>query len=569
MKAIENEIQPAPSRAAYRAQATKGIFKGKHASEAIKTVDDPLSNVVPVVGAGPEPKDKLLLPILAFKATKYTVLESAGRICVPVVRTGDTSVEARVAYATREGSAKKGQDFAETSGTLEFKPGETEMEVEVKIIDDTAFEEDEDFFIDLTEVKGAGGKGAIMLGLACSARVVIIDDDEPGVLGFEKDQFNVTESKDDHIIKLVVERRMGGTGVIGCSYYTVDESAVEGHDYVKSQGLLTFASGQMCAEVDIGIKALGRYERTESFRVELTDPTGGAKLGGEAKDGICTVFIEADLQRKEKLDRMMSVMKVNWDKSKTGHSNWVDQFRDAIALFPGDDEDESPPKPTILDYTMHIVAVPWKLLFAFVPPTDYCGGWVCFGSSLIAIGVTTAVIGDLAMLLGCTMNCPDELTAITFVALGTSVPDTFASQMAAVKDPNADNSVGNVTGSNSVNVFLGLGLPWMIASIYWESAGSNDMWDEKYGSQSYNWLNDVKKGDAVFVVEAGSLAFSVIVFSACACVCMGVLYLRRLFCDGELGGPKNLKLATAAFFVLLWFVYIGLSAWKIFDNQDD
>lgn len=30
----------------------------------------------------------------------------------------------------------------------------------------------------------------------------------------------------------------------------------------------------------------------------------------------------------------------------------------------------------------------------------------------------------------------------------------------------ADNSVGNVTGSNSVNVFLGLGLPWTMAAIY-------------------------------------------------------------------------------------------------------
>jgi hypothetical protein len=52
------------------------------------------------------------------------------------------------------------------------------------------------------------------------------------------------------------------------------------------------------------------------------------------------------------------------------------------------------------------------------------------------------------------------------VALGTSLPDTFASKSAAVGDKNADNAIGNVTGSNSVNVFLGLGLPWVIATIY-------------------------------------------------------------------------------------------------------
>lgn len=30
----------------------------------------------------------------------------------------------------------------------------------------------------------------------------------------------------------------------------------------------------------------------------------------------------------------------------------------------------------------------------------------------------------------------------------------------------ADSAVGNVTGSNSVNVFLGLGLPWVMSAQY-------------------------------------------------------------------------------------------------------
>jgi Ca2+/Na+ antiporter len=66
-----------------------------------------------------------------------------------------------------------------------------------------------------------------------------------------------------------------------------------------------------------------------------------------------------------------------------------------------------------------------------------------------------------------TVGLKDEITAITFVALGTSLPDTFASKTAAANEKTADNAIGNVTGSNSVNVFMGLGIPWMIASIYW------------------------------------------------------------------------------------------------------
>merc|ERR1719428_1733705 len=50
-------------------------------------------------------------------------------------------------------------------------------------------------------------------------------------------------------------------------------------------------------------------------------------------------------------------------------------------------------------------------------------------------------------MMGCTMGVPNEVTAITFVALGTSLPDTFASKTAAVQDEYADASIGNVTGS--------------------------------------------------------------------------------------------------------------------------
>lgn len=44
--------------------------------------------------------------------------------------------------------------------------------------------------------------------------------------------------------------------------------------------------------------------------------------------------------------------------------------------------------------------------------------------------------------------------------------DTFASKVAAIQDKYADASVGNVTGSNAVNVFLGIGVAWSIAAIY-------------------------------------------------------------------------------------------------------
>merc|ERR1719330_631379 len=108
------------------------------------------------------------------------------------------------------------------------------------------------------------------------------------------------------------------------------------------------------------------------------------------------------------------------------------------------------------------------VLFSLIPPTIFAGGWLCFVFCLVFIAVVTAVIADLAALFGCVLGVPDIVTAITFVALGTSMPDLFASKVAAQEDPTADASIVNVTGSNSVNVFLGLGLPWTIAAFYWQ-----------------------------------------------------------------------------------------------------
>ena len=117
------------------------------------------------------------------------------------------------------------------------------------------------------------------------------------------------------------------------------------------------------------------------------------------------------------------------------------------------------------------------------------------------------------------------------------VSDTFASKVAAVGDEYADASIGNVTGSNAVNVFLGIGVAWSVAAVY-------------------HWANGNE-----FRVNPGSLAFSVTIFCCCAFIAITVMLIRRRpFIGGELGGPRLWKIATAALFFSLWGVYIILSS---------
>lgn len=184
----------------------------------------------------------------------------------------------------------------------------------------------------------------------------------------------------------------------------------------------------------------------------------------------------------------------------------------------------------------HFLTITWKVLFALVPPTKWGGGWPAFLCALTFIGGVTAIVGEVASMFGCVLGLPDSVTAITFVALGTSLPDTFASMTAAKSSDHADSAISNVTGSNSVNVFLGLGLPWVIASTYQES---------------YN--------DAEYETPPGNLAYSVTVFVICSLVCFATLLIRRKVIGGELGGPRKSAWGSCFFLISLWVIYITLS----------
>lgn len=72
-----------------------------------------------------------------------------------------TPLAVTVAFATRDGSAKAGSDYAAASGRLTFKPGETRKVVPVTIMGDEVVEENETFSFALAEpVNARLGRGA-------------------------------------------------------------------------------------------------------------------------------------------------------------------------------------------------------------------------------------------------------------------------------------------------------------------------------------------------------------------------------------------------------------------------
>jgi len=267
-------------------------------------------------------------------------------------------------------------------------------------------------------------------------------------------------------------------------------------------------------------------------------------------------------------ERAIGMLGMSQQVVKLGASSWRDQYRAACSPTGGGDEDDEddgegpkePARASIMQYILHIFALPWKLLVACVPPPSIGGGWPCFVAAISVIGGMTALIGDFANLLGCSMGLKGEVVAFTFVALGTSLPDTFASRSAAMGDPTADAAVGNVTGSNAVNVFLGCGVAWIVGAIYWSNAGHTADWQMRYAESVIN--QPMYGGDHTLVppglaVPAGTLGISVITFCVCAIICIATMAARRMAFGYELG--TKMRWPTAVFFIGLWLTYVSVS----------
>jgi Sodium/calcium exchanger protein len=98
-----------------------------------------------------------------------------------------------------------------------------------------------------------------------------------------------------------------------------------------------------------------------------------------------------------------------------------------------------------------------------------------------------------------------------------------------------------VTGSNSVNVFLGLGLPWVIGTAYYKIKGGK------------------------LEAPSGALPFSVLVFMVCAVLCLCMLMVKRIN-GGELGGSDFARRGVSVCCVFLWMAYLILSGLQTTDK---
>merc|ERR1712073_211817 len=285
------------------------------------------------------------------------------------------------------------------------------------------------------------------------ATIMILDDDHGGIFSFDDAEVEAVGT-----FELDLKRISGARGKVAIPYNTEDGTAKEGQHYEAQEGQLVYENEETTKTISIAITDEESYEKNLIMYVSIGDPIHIA----EGKEGEGVDYAELDAKNPEELteeekiallgrpclgantriqirikeskefknsvDKMMQ--KAN-NSMMVGSSSWLEQFSDAFTVQADDDDDEEgedgeegeEKMPSCGDYIMHFLTLPWKLIFAFIPPTAMANGYVTFVISIAFIGACTAVIGDIAGHLGCFINLKDGVNAIAFVALGTSVPD--------------------------------------------------------------------------------------------------------------------------------------------------
>ncbi|XP_004929869.1 sodium/potassium/calcium exchanger 4 [Bombyx mori] len=132
-----------------------------------------------------------------------------------------------------------------------------------------------------------------------------------------------------------------------------------------------------------------------------------------------------------------------------------------------------------------------------------CITWIGSVSYLVAWIIT--VVGD-------TLNVPDSITGLTILAAGTSLPEAVSSVL-VTKQGHGTMGISNSIGSNTFDILLCLGLPWLVKSLFYPSTPEN------------HWVT----------INSSGLSYSVISLLSTLFALYGCLSLNKFQLDWKVG----------------------------------
>ncbi|TAN49124.1 MAG: hypothetical protein EPN21_13005, partial [Methylococcaceae bacterium] len=196
-----------------------------------------------------------------------------------------------VDYKTQAVTATAGDDYTESSGSLEFAPGETEHAVLIALLSNTRVEPNETFRFLLGNPRAFDAGLAVALGAPASATVTIQNDDLPTL---SVKDISVTEGNSGNgNAQFTLTLDQVSAIPLSVDYATRDGTAGAGSDYTAARGTLSFAIGQKTQTVSIPILGDATLETDETFSLDLSNPGTGLAL---AQTSATATIIDDDAQ---------------------------------------------------------------------------------------------------------------------------------------------------------------------------------------------------------------------------------------------------------------------------------
>ncbi|MGF1938683.1 MAG: beta strand repeat-containing protein [Nostoc sp. ChiQUE02] len=195
-----------------------------------------------------------------------------------VTRSGNTAIATTVNYAL-DGTATFASDYnsvkvagvtGSSSGTIKFAVGETTKTVSLNILGEKVTETDETINLNLSYPN--------QIAASAPATITIVDDDNAPTISIA----DKSGKEDSGNFVFTVKLSNASSNVITVAYNTSNNTAIAGIDYTPVTGSLTFNPGVTTQTITVPILNDFVAESTESFFVNLTNPSNASIADNKA-----------------------------------------------------------------------------------------------------------------------------------------------------------------------------------------------------------------------------------------------------------------------------------------------
>jgi hypothetical protein len=175
------------------------------------------------------------------------------------------SVPVRVSYATANGTAIAGSDYASASGVVVFAPGETSKTIAVAVKPDTLGEPTETFSLQFSSPENATLDRSAAVGS-------IRDTDAPSVRvsGGQVVEGGLTSRAQ---ARFVVSLTSASSTTVTVQYTTVAETATASGDFLPKSGTVVFRPNMTEVAVLVPVVGDSRAEADETFSLRVSNAT--------------------------------------------------------------------------------------------------------------------------------------------------------------------------------------------------------------------------------------------------------------------------------------------------------